>query len=82
MDTNETPRARITYNAGALLIIPKAGNAPALFMEWLARTCPEGAHITIEDAWGLEVPELQIRIKQRQIRMRIGEALNYINANL
>jgi hypothetical protein len=76
MDTNETPRARIKYHAGALLVIPKNGFAPALFMEWLARTCPEGAHITIDEAEDFEGPELQIRIKQRQIRMRIGEALN------
>jgi len=71
-------KARIIYNNGWLLELPKLGNAPLLFLEWIsthnASQCP--IHKVVND---LE----HIRVRMYGTKQSTYEsALKYINDNL
>lgn len=71
-------KAKIKYNSGLILVIPKMTNAPMLFLEWLSKfNAGENIlHKVIENEAGIT------KIRLNCIREQYQECADYINANL
>jgi len=75
-------QARLKYASGWQLVIPKTGNAPMLFLEWLAskRAGYSIVHAIFDDIEGMEPGHFRIRMNV--LKEGYLEAKEYINANL
>jgi hypothetical protein len=74
----KTATAQVKYNSGLMLIIPKMGNAPMLFLEWLSKfNAGENIlHKVIENEDGV------VKIRLNCIKEEYIDCADYINANL
>jgi hypothetical protein len=69
--------AEIKYQSGYILIIPKAGNAPMLFLEWISQF--RAAKVPIHKVTN-DIDFLYIRMNVALESYRI--CADYINSNL
>jgi hypothetical protein len=75
-------KVTVKYSSGLMLVIPKTGNAPMLFMEWISsyRGSSGIIHKIINDTDGVELGYFKVRLNA--IRETYFDIAEYINLNL